>query len=194
MAFKHSIESELTETPRKRGPKPKAEEAAATLAKQPVVGRPPKRDAVAANVDEESWGIIKELALKKNTQKVRLRDCINSRDAYQEQLKEMGRKRSTERDDLCVGLVDELTKIDSARASYKDLDAQLDKAINDVAQGQMISRDLTPKVGYGDPEDRPVDGSDLNDPDQETFLEKSDKTPWTPTPNTAPIGRLGITP
>jgi len=193
MAFKHSIASELTETPRKRGPKPKAEEAAATLAKRPV-GRPPKRDAVAANVDEESWGIIKELALKKNIQKVKLGDCINSRDAYQEQLREMGRKRSTERDDLCVGLVDELTKIDSARARFKDLDAQLDKAINDVAKGQMISRDLTPKVGYGEPEDRSVDGSDLNDPDQAVFLEKSDKTPWTPTLNTAPIGRVGVTP
>jgi len=193
MAFKHSIASKLTETPRKRGPKPKAEEAAATLAKRPV-GRPPKRDAVAANVDEESWGIIKELALKKNIQKVKLGDCINSRDAYQEQLREMGRKRSTERDDLCVGLVDELTKIDSARARFKDLDAQLDKAINDVAKGQMISRDLTPKVGYGEPEDRSVDGSDLNDPDQAVFLEKSDKTPWTPTLNTAPIGRVGVTP
>jgi len=193
MAFKHSIASKLTEPPRKRGPKPKAEEAAATLAKRPV-GRPPKRDAVAANVDEESWGIIKELALKKNIQKVKLGDCINSRDAYQEQLREMGRKRSTERDDLCVGLVDELTKIDSARARFKDLDAQLDKAINDVAKGQMISRDLTPKVGYGEPEDRSVDGSDLNDPDQAVFLEKSDKTPWTPTLNTAPIGRVGVTP
>jgi len=149
---------------------------------------------VAANVDEESWGIIKELALKKNIQKVKLGDCINSRDAYQEQLREMGRKRSTERDDLCVGLVDELTKIDSARARFKDLDAQLDKAINDVAKGQMISRDLTPKVGYGEPEDRSVDGSDLNDPDQAVFLEKSDKTPWTPTLNTAPIGRVGVTP
>jgi len=49
-------------------------------------------------------------------------------------------------------------------------------------------------VGYGEPEDRPVDGSDLNDPDQAIFLEKSDKTPWTPTLNTAPIGRLGVTP